>query len=92
MDNDEDLDWLRQRLMAIDDELRAASAEDLQLRFDLAVAADSCRAMLRSGNAEALAAARESWTERAANKGTHEQNQAALEAMARFTPPEGGGP
>ncbi len=92
MDNDEDLDWLRQRLMSIDDELRATSADDLQLRFELAVAADSCRSMLRSGNAEALAAARLSWTERAANKGTHDQNVAALEAMARFMPSEGGGP
>lgn len=46
--------------------------------------------MLRSGNAKGLAAARKSWTERAANKGSHEQNIAALEAMARFMPGDGG--
>jgi len=92
MDSDEDLDWLRQRLISIDEEFRATSTDDLELRFDLSVAADSCRSMLRSGNAEALASARASWTERAANKSTHEQNVAALEAMARFMPSEGGGP
>jgi hypothetical protein len=90
VDGDEDLDWLRRRLMSIDDELRATPGEDLQLRFELARAADACRSMLRSGNAEALAAARVSWTERAAHKDTHEQNVAALEAMARSMPPEGG--
>jgi len=66
--------------------------DDLQARFDLARAADSCRSMLRSGNIEALATARTLWNQRAANKGTHEQNLAALEAMARFMPSEGGGP
>lgn len=76
--------------MSIDDELRATSGEALQHRFELASAADACRSMLRSGNAEALAAARVLWTERAAHKGSHEQNVAALEAMARFMPSEGG--
>ena len=92
MNSTEDLDWLRQRLISIDEEIQATAPDDLQTRFDLARAADSCRAMLRSGNAEALAAARISWTERAATKGTHEQNLEALEAMARFMPSEGGGP
>lgn len=90
MDDAEDLDWLRQRLVSIEDELRATSSEDLRGRYELASAADACRSMLRSGSADALAAARVLWTERAAHKDTHEQNVAALEAMARFMPPEGG--
>jgi hypothetical protein len=92
MEGGEDLDWLRQRLVSIDEEIRLTAPDDLQTKFELACAADSCRSMLRSGNAEALAAARTSWNKRAANKGVHEQNLAALEAMARFMPSEGGGP
>ena len=91
MGKDEDVDWLRQRLVSIEDELRSVGADDLELRFELARAADVCRSVLRSGHAEQLADARASWAERAANKGQHEQNVAALEAMARFMPFEGGG-
>jgi hypothetical protein len=92
VERNEDLDWLRTRLVSIEAEIRSTSPDALQAKFDLARAADSCRSMLRSGNAEAVAAARALWNERAANKGTHEQNLAALEAMARFMPSEGGGP
>ncbi len=87
---DEDLDWLRERLVAIDDDLRATPTDDLTARFELASAADACRSMLRAGNAAAVAAARSSWTARAAHKETHEQNVAALEAISRFMPSEGG--
>lgn len=88
----DDVDWLRQRLVAIEDEIRATPPDELQTRFELATAGDQCRAMLRAGSADAVAAAREAWTARAANKGTHEQNVAVLEAIARFMPGEGGGP
>lgn len=92
MESNEDLDWLRMRLVSIEEEIRTIPPDDLKARFDLARAADSCRSMLRAGNAEALTAARTLWNQRAANKETHEQNLAALEAMARFMPTEGGGP
>lgn len=86
----DDLDWLRQRLVAIEEELRTTSPDDLQTRFDLATAGDRCRSMLRAGSSDALAAARLEWTARSARKGTHEQNTAVLEALARFMPGEGG--
>jgi len=81
--DDDDLDWLRQRLVLVDKAIRAAAPDDRELRFGLAQEGDRCRALLRSGNAEAVADARESWTERAANKGTHQQDVAALEGRAR---------
>jgi hypothetical protein len=91
MDDDTDMDWLRRRLVAIEDERRSLPPTDLAARNQLAEAADACRAMLRSGNAEAVAAARERWSQRAANKSTHEQNVEALEAMARSMPGDASG-
>jgi hypothetical protein len=90
-DGNVDMDWLRRRLVAIEDERRSVPRSDLATRHDLSQAADACRAMLRAGNVEAVAAARKRWTQRAANKNAHEQNVAALEAMARFMPGEGSG-
>jgi len=92
MTDSDDLDWLRQRLAAIEEEIRATAPDEFQVRFELATAGDRCRSMLREGSADAMAAAREAWTARAANKGTHEQNVAVLEALARYMPTEGGGP
>lgn len=81
--DDEDLDWLRRRLVAIDKAIHDAPPEDRELRYGLAQEGDRCRTMLRSGNAEAVATARLSWTERAAHKTIHEQNVPALKAIAR---------
>jgi len=88
--NMSDLDWLRQRLVEIDDQRRALPDDDLEARFVLAQAADRCRAALRAGNHDAVAAARAAWSARAGRKGAHEQNVAALEAMARFMPGDEG--
>lgn len=90
MEPSNDADWLRQRLISIEDELRTIADSNAAARYELMRAADACRNMLRAGNAEALEAARQRWTSRAANKDSHEQNVAALEALARFMPGEGG--
>lgn len=90
-DSATDMDWLRRRLVAIEDERRSVPTSDMATRHELSQAADACRAMLRAGNADAVAAARERWSQRAANKNTHEQNVEALEAMARFMPADESG-
>ena len=90
MSHIQDLDWYRQRLAAIADEIRTTPADDLKAKHDLAVEGDTWRSLLRSGNAKELAKARKLWTERAANKGSHEQDVAGLEGRAQSMGGEGG--
>ena len=87
----QDLDWFRQRLVTIEEEIRTTPAHDLKTKHELAVEGDTCRGLLRSGNAKALNAARELWSERAANKGSHEQDVAGLEGRAQSMGGDGGG-
>lgn len=81
--NSSDLDWARQQLVAIDDELRELPRDDFARRGALHAAADTFRDILRRGHAGALAAAREQWHARAGHKGGHTVDVAALEGWVR---------
>jgi len=82
MTADDDLDWARQQLVAIDDELRAVDRDNFARRHALQVAGDTFRTVLRRGHADALAAARAEWNARAGHKGEHEVDIEALDGFA----------
>ena len=83
-------------LLAQIGELRARAdalpSNEFATRFALEKQLDELRARLHELTAGELEAASDEWAERAGRKGEHEQNVAALEAMARMMPGEGGAP
>ena len=66
------LDELRERLVAIDDELRALPDDDFAGRAELRAEAGELRTLLRAGSAEEIDAARQRWSQRAGHKGSHQ--------------------
>lgn len=87
---DDDADWARQRIVEIDDELRATPPEDFARRHALQSAADGFRQIMRSGHRDALSHARLVWEARAGRKGTHEVDTEAIKGMVRSMMPSAG--
>ena len=78
-----DLDWIRSRIVELDDRQRALPPTDIAARHALLEATDGLRTMLRSGLADELHAVREAWEARAGRKGDHEVDYEAIAGMVR---------
>lgn len=87
---EDELDWARRQLVAIDDQLRSVPSDDFARRHALHEAADAFRSVLRDGNYHAVRAAQRAWSERAGRKGTHEVDVATLEGLVRSMMPAEG--
>ena len=68
-------------LADVEAQLRELPAGPSRERFELDTLADRLRAALAEENADALAAATAEWSERAANKGSHEDRSDLAIAM-----------
>jgi hypothetical protein len=85
-----DLDWVRQRLVELDDRQRGLPATDIAGRHALLEATDGLRTMLRNGFAAELHVVREQWEQRAGRKGDHELDYEAIAGMVRSMMPSQG--
>jgi hypothetical protein len=79
----DDLDWVRRRMIELDDARRALPADDLAARHAIHQTIDDLRTMLRQGYAEAIHEVRARWGERASRKGGHEIDYEAIAGMVR---------
>ena len=57
----DDLDWVRQQLVRLDDRQRALPADDFAHRHELLTVIDGLRNQLQNGNVELLHRARDNW-------------------------------
>lgn len=83
-------DIIRERLVRIDDELRALPSDAFSRKHALLTERDGLRAELRTLLGVELAAASDDWAERSGRKGTHsvdedEQTAAAIRVTRGFT-------
>ena len=89
----DDLDPLRQRLVAIDAEIRSLPCDDFEGCSTLRAEAGALRRLLRAGAAEETDAARKRWSERAGHKGAHEVDyETQQEVLKTQDAGWGGGP
>ena len=89
-DEQADLDWIRSRIVELDDRQRALPPTDIAARHALLEATDGLRAILRDGHADQIHAVREGWEARAGRKGEHEVDCEALAGMVRSMMPSQG--
>ena len=79
----DDLDWVRQTLVRLDDEQRALPSDDLAGRHAIMQTIDDLRTMLRQGYTDAIHEVRAQWSERAGQRGEHEPDYRTLAGMVR---------
>lgn len=85
-----DLDWIRQRIVELDDRQRSLPSTDIAARHALLEATDGLRSILRDGHTERIHAAREGWEARAGRKGGHEVDHDVIAAVVRSMMPSQG--